>query len=390
MESKAYDPQPTKNSSFKIPSLPDELIIEILLRLPVKSLLQFKCVSKFWLALISSPEFVKTHLSISANNDEGYPHHRLMLKLSYPRYNLMDCSVSSLLYDSVAARAVDLDYPMIDPRGHEFICVLGSVNGLFCFSIPIPGDFIIWNPSIRKFKKLPNPKRECCYMYGFGYDELHEDYKVVSVCSSNEVNIYGLNSDSWRRNIDDDFPSWRRLDKSEGIFVNGKLHWANNTSENNRSYISWSIICIGLADGKWGKMELPCFREKDSDDIMPCISMVGSDLCVSCNSESSHTDVWIMKEYGVKESWTKMFTIKRPHNVYLVSPFFCTSDKSEFLFKFGPACVIYNQKNDSIRYQEVTNSAIFRDAKIYVESLVWPFCEKEPSMRRLPGMKKLR
>ncbi|WMV28831.1 hypothetical protein MTR67_022216 [Solanum verrucosum] len=39
--------------------LPEELIEAILVRVPVKYLLQFKCVSKYWLNLISSPEFVK-------------------------------------------------------------------------------------------------------------------------------------------------------------------------------------------------------------------------------------------------------------------------------------------------------------------------------------------
>lgn len=44
----------------------DELVLEILIRLPVKSLLRFKLVSKAWRAIISDPLFIRKHLEHSA------------------------------------------------------------------------------------------------------------------------------------------------------------------------------------------------------------------------------------------------------------------------------------------------------------------------------------
>uniref|UniRef100_A0A1S4B203 F-box/kelch-repeat protein At3g06240-like n=1 Tax=Nicotiana tabacum TaxID=4097 RepID=A0A1S4B203_TOBAC len=119
-----------EESSFEIPI---ELITEILSRLPVKSLLRFRCVSKYWLSLISSPEFAYTHLGIAANS-----------------------------------------YPVKKPRG--YVRIVGSVNGLVCLVIE-EKYFLLWNPSIRKFKKLPDPRGGDYIMYGFGYDEFHDDYK---------------------------------------------------------------------------------------------------------------------------------------------------------------------------------------------------------------------
>ncbi|KAL3586325.1 hypothetical protein D5086_013192 [Populus alba] len=42
--------------------LPEDVVIEILSRLPVKNLLQFKCVCKSWYATITSPNFISKHL----------------------------------------------------------------------------------------------------------------------------------------------------------------------------------------------------------------------------------------------------------------------------------------------------------------------------------------
>ncbi|MCI27031.1 F-box/kelch-repeat protein, partial [Trifolium medium] len=50
------------SSPSPLPTLPFDLIGEILCRLPVKLLLQFQCVCKFWKSLISDPSFAKKHL----------------------------------------------------------------------------------------------------------------------------------------------------------------------------------------------------------------------------------------------------------------------------------------------------------------------------------------
>ncbi|KAM3340851.1 hypothetical protein P3S68_028486 [Capsicum galapagoense] len=52
--------------------IPPEVIDEILSRLPVKSLLRFKCVSKSFKSLIDSPKFIQAHLkqqSLKPNSD---------------------------------------------------------------------------------------------------------------------------------------------------------------------------------------------------------------------------------------------------------------------------------------------------------------------------------
>lgn len=47
--------------------IPQDLVVEILKRLPVKSLMRFKSTSKGWLALIKSPNFIKSHFRFSSD-----------------------------------------------------------------------------------------------------------------------------------------------------------------------------------------------------------------------------------------------------------------------------------------------------------------------------------
>ena len=49
-------------------TIPNDLVEEILSRLPVKSLMRFKCISKAWHTLISSHQFAKSHFQRASQN----------------------------------------------------------------------------------------------------------------------------------------------------------------------------------------------------------------------------------------------------------------------------------------------------------------------------------
>ncbi|MCH90873.1 F-box/kelch-repeat protein [Trifolium medium] len=103
--------------SSSLPTLPFDLISEILYRLPVKLLLQLQCVCKSWKSLISDPNFAKKHLRKST------PRHHLMIKqtkFSFPN---------------------SLKKKYGTPSG---VC---SYDGILCF-VASKGSFVLWNPSI--------------------------------------------------------------------------------------------------------------------------------------------------------------------------------------------------------------------------------------------------
>ncbi|KAH0686140.1 hypothetical protein KY289_018901 [Solanum tuberosum] len=152
----------------------------------------------------------------------------------------------------------------------------------------------------RKFKKLPDCRDKWCSgchsMYGFGFDEVHRDYKVV-VGFLNEsyaysflvkVKMYSLNSNSWTSI--EDFETGNICTKS-GMFVNGKLLWANDIYHTSGS----DIISFDLADRAWGKVQQPYYGERD---FCWTLGVLESDLSVF---QRIHVDVWVLKEYGVKK-----------------------------------------------------------------------------------------
>ncbi|KAF9591886.1 hypothetical protein IFM89_009494 [Coptis chinensis] len=51
------------------PNIPDDVLLEILRRIPTKSLLRFKCVSKHWCSSIEDPTFVYSHLALATEKE---------------------------------------------------------------------------------------------------------------------------------------------------------------------------------------------------------------------------------------------------------------------------------------------------------------------------------
>ncbi|XP_019260087.1 PREDICTED: F-box/kelch-repeat protein At3g23880-like [Nicotiana attenuata] len=375
-------------SDFIIPVLPREIIVKILLKVPSKFLLKFRCVSKSWLELISSPEFINAHLKLTAN-DKECSHHRVIFQDSEGNFKLR--SLPSLFYKEQITELLNMASPLENPTIYTW--TVGSVNGLICLYSKIEEPFL-WNPTIRKSKKLPTfgdkLRRNCSYYckYGFGYDEARDDYKVVVVqCISDDggsydtvVNIYSLKDDTWR--TVDKFQG-NFLVNSSGKFANGKLYWA--LSANVDTFDMCNIISLDLAYETWRRLELPSY----GDSNYPLtLGVVGSDLSVLCPCRQvTNSDVWILKDCGVKVSWTKIFTIEHHRDLgefIFFSPIFsiplCQSNKGESLLLLPPVIMIYDGSTKQL--EAIENEEYFA-AEIYVESLIDPVLIADRGHRNL-------
>ncbi|KAM3301949.1 hypothetical protein P3S67_016451 [Capsicum chacoense] len=218
----AFHQHPNQSNPTKI-YWPAEIVTEILSRIPVKSLLRFKFVLKSWSSLISSPEFTKYHLTLSANNND-YTNHSVMWRITQPEFNLKECPI---------IEETNLDYHMKNSE------------------------------SIRNCLIRTKLKDDGQCTYGFGYDDIHDDYKVVCIfCITRyphkflEININSLKDDFWRT-----IHCSRRVTRLSGSckFVNGKLYWDTITDIKS----GCSISSFDLINEKWRNVERPYYGEED-------------------------------------------------------------------------------------------------------------------------------
>ena len=352
--------------------LPIEIVIEIFLKLPVKSLLKIRFVSKSWHVFITSPKFIKYHLNLSANHNKYFTNHNVILSITQPELNLKDCFIME---------DTDLDYHM-ENSGISYT-IEGFINGLVCL-VNKENEVFLWNPTIRKCKKLPNfrtqLKNEGYCTYGFGYDEIHDDYMVVCIFSIvgcpphfQEIDIYSLKKDSWQI-IHCSLNVIRLI--GSGKFVNGKFYWT--TRINIQS--GWSITSFNLINEKWSKVER-LYNGEESEALV--LGVLGNNLSAICNNSTTHVDVWTMEEYEDKESWIKMFAIDCALNPvdYLFSHSFCLSKRGEFFIMFDDSVMIYDPKDNSIRYSK-TREFDYGVLTEFFQSLVCPLSQSESKVQK--------
>ncbi|XP_026397174.1 F-box/kelch-repeat protein At3g06240-like [Papaver somniferum] len=353
-------------------SVPEDVYLEILLRVPVKSTFTCKCVCKTWLSIISNPNFVNQHVNVTAQRNNNL----LMLK------GRTDDCVDVLLSvgcDSLVSEINDDDVVVQDCpyKPVRYMDLMGSCNGLVCVWSSGRKLYCIWNPFTREFKELPKSPikydEKDVSLHVFGYDCKNDDYKLINVVDhSSLVHVYTLRSNSWRRGKAMPYRFSRQgmpysfSRQGSGVLVNGAWHWVGSKRDNGDSKL---IIPLDIKDVKF--QELPLSKEVfKNNDLSMTIGALRERLCAIFDVGVGF-EVWMMKEYGVRESWTKCYhishdKIKNNHCFRLL----CSLRNSEILLLSHDTLVSYDPKDGSARQHNINGVKNFHDKVDYFESLV--------------------
>ncbi|GFP93419.1 F-box protein cpr30 [Phtheirospermum japonicum] len=269
-------------------SLPFDLIENILSRLPVKTLKRFRAVERSWCHLIDSERFARIHLHFSLTSNSNR--------------NLISCLLGFywMSVDSLdEGQSIEPGFEYDDKDIHA---ISNSCNGLVVVTRE-PEPPILWNPFSREHKVLPkcpldftpDPSISCKPTYGFGYDSRNDDYKVVKVMLDEEW-IYSLKFDCWRRT---DGTSYDR--GKWAVHVNGALHTIVRAETNSMKIMGFSVVT---------ERDYEVATPEGIDMIMKglvyvCLDVLDECLALVCNYGSKLV-IWVMEEYGVKESWTPL------------------------------------------------------------------------------------
>ncbi|CAJ2671093.1 unnamed protein product [Trifolium pratense] len=355
----------------KIVDLPQELITEILLRLPVKILLRFRCVSKSWNSLISDDShFATSHFQLSAN------------KIFIIRYDTL--VALSVDFDSSLNDYVSLSLNIWNPQSYiddEIDTRIGGSCRGFLFIHNEVGLYLL-NPSTRVHKQIPvSPMTIASYsqdssiyriIYGFGYDSSTDDYSVVLGfynCNTNllDFEIFSLRSNNWKQIVvGSHFPYiLTAYHESEvGLFFNASIHWLIYNYETNREV----IIAFHLKEMRMSEIALP-------DDFHMYSSVSGYDLFVFGGligvwiEDIYEIKIRVMKEYAVYSSWTETVSFSARPNPTFSSV--CFTNCGDLVGSSGGGLAKFNDKGELLEERSYPDCFFERSQMtVYKESLL--------------------
>ncbi|KAB2007075.1 hypothetical protein ERO13_D10G001700v2 [Gossypium hirsutum] len=206
----------------------NDVMSDILLRLPLKDLVGCKCVCKWWNTLISDPIF---KLNYSLRNPQYNISGFFLQKFLYLELH------SKLLFFPCEGRVDAAPKPSLsfieDDKG---VCIQHSCNGLLICSSFRCGEedrkYYICKPTTKQYFPLPNLECRTVFGISIAYDPNRSPhYKIVSICDSylsknhRQIKIYSPVTGSWKPSgkpftVPDEDMLFNR-----GVFWNGSLHW---------------------------------------------------------------------------------------------------------------------------------------------------------------------
>ncbi|XP_062010622.1 F-box/kelch-repeat protein At3g06240-like isoform X1 [Rosa rugosa] len=376
--------------------LPPEIVYEIISRLLVKPLCRLKCVSKPWRSLISHPDFVAKYSKAVENKDVFFQRRRLLFTFGAPGHHwLYSLDLNQFLnenhnvdVDSLVAAPTELDfvYNHLPNGGRGWVPFIHySCYGLFLSKLCY-GDcgFSLINPVTKESKTLPKApiwrlpmKPYFWHLYGLGFDYSTNEYKVINgqvYCDGIIFGVYTLKTDSWRQ-IECLFPY--KAKDYDGILVNGAVHWLVRKVA-DRSLV---IISFLLTEEEVREIPLPPIPSTPEGQL----TVFRNWLCITLVSTRTEgvtfNELWVMKEYGVRESWTKMQVCK-PYRELSHSGFWTEShdlmvfDKSSLVMYNFDDGTFWNLSIGCLR-----EDGGFGSVGIYVESLLPSLTDQEQRKR---------
>lgn len=266
--------------------------------------------------------------------------------------------------------------------------IVGSCNGIVCLSDDLFGELrslVLWNPSIHKFITLPlpliKPQSPHMFVLGFGAD-LTENYgfKLVRLvyCKNDDVGyngppqieVYSTRRGIWRRVLGVEIKHCMVEFMWSQAFVNGTVHWIAYDVIANGGGIRSLVMSFSIADEAFGEIMLP--------DVL--VGVIPTNLSILLFEESlavvkyereidgTSCEVWVMKQYGVLESWSRLYHIDLVVGMEKVVGF---RNNGEVLFSTGNYDLVSydpnSRQNSSLGIQGSARSFYVQN---YMESLI--------------------
>ncbi|KAI6695771.1 hypothetical protein NL676_023481 [Syzygium grande] len=290
-------------------SFTEDIIVEILLRLPAKSLMRFKCVGKRWQSLISDLGFARSHLQrLKAGDMVSSQRIFKTDPLATPNYEVLDGGFGDDDHEVVKYHETRMDASSWYPN------LVGCRDGLVCLSVQNSSRFVLYNPTTRECRNLPGSElfRLDELLHGFGYDSRSDDYKIVQrddsekwQDSSNwQVVMFSLKSGSRKRTQAQLESHLFLIERGGGVYWNGALHWVG--IDQSKQKPETAMISFDLLEEKF--QVLPVL-EASGQLRFKGLGIHGVNLFIYHGCPNESFQAWITSDYGKGGSWTNLFSV---------------------------------------------------------------------------------
>ncbi|KAL7593413.1 hypothetical protein Lser_V15G35176 [Lactuca serriola] len=315
----------------------EELIVEIFTRLPPKSLLRFRSLSKSLYTCISSPQFIRLHTFRSPQ------------KIRFTHENIDNNKIAEVVYTLHGED--ELPLCLCPKRGYigittriPFPCsnrfrTVGSCNGTFC--LKTKNGLTLWNPSIRRKVRVaecPRSSELALGGIGFGFDPISDDYKIVWISYEKDTSfVYAVKTGTWCE-IASPKPEFTYV-RREAFLFKGVLHWEVNHFDLDFS----CILTFDLSTHVFGMIPFPGLAP---DWLTTRLTTIQDSLALICY-RMSIDDSWILVWRDA--SWSVVFKLgtgKLPvDGAFQFQPQPQTTNECNLLLTtYGEGFQIYNPK----------------------------------------------
>ncbi|XP_074281539.1 F-box protein At5g49610 [Silene latifolia] len=277
---------------------PDEVFLQILARLPIKSLFRFRTVCKYWYKLPKDNYFINLFNAISVMKS--------MVLVEITEVSEQKCS---LIFVDHMKGVSEFSLDFLKDR----VKIRASCNGLLCCSsIPDKGVFYVCNPMTREYKVLPKSReRPVTRFYPDGDATLVgiacdlRDRGRFSVVLAGYHRSFGHRADNtfislvydsrvnkWRKFVSLQEESFTQMNRNQVVFVNGLLHWLT---------VSYScILVLDLENDVWRKIYLPSEMGCGTGNRMYLLESNGFLSIIQILE--AWMNIWVLEDYE-KQEW---------------------------------------------------------------------------------------
>jgi len=315
---------------FAPSSLPNDVVEEIFLRLPVKAIIQLKSLSKQWRSTIESRSFEERHLKIVERSRVDFPQVMVMSeeyslkgsKGNQPRPDT-DIGFSTICLESASILSSTL---ITFPQGFQHrIYASESCDGLFCIhSLKTQAIYVV-NPATRWFRQLPPARFQILMQKLYPTQDTWidikpvvcytafvkaNDYKLVWLYNSDASNpnlgvtkceVFDFRANAWRYLTCT--PSYRIFPDQVPAATNGSIYWFTEPYNGEIK-----VVALDTHTETFRVLPKinPAIASSDPDHIDMCT--LDNGLCMSKReSDTLVQEIWRLK--SSEDSWEKVYTI---------------------------------------------------------------------------------